>query len=364
MEERFKEFEKTLKKKHSFNFTPKYKEEFTTVVNKLLFVAIAEKVVEKLGWDLVYKDENTIEAKRGEKRFGSQKWTEMITASYEFGKVIVLSESLGNEYWDNGRNSKRVKLFIYAFQEILKTYDSQTLGKLQKEIERQNNWDDYIIPETLPKPLIRKKPNITLPIISGLFIAFILGFILAFISLKGVYVIILFEFIIAVAIALSMKLLIRLSNYSDFNKLQFLLFGIVILVFASNQYFQYEIILFENNYDRFGFWKFLRLRFSEGFIIEKINTGWIGLLISWVLQIGLTVLFLYIKIVSILADYTIEKVPNEVIDFVYYYLVKEKSEEEIRTELAKKDWTDKNNQDEVFEAIGGLNSLSELNRIK
>ena len=71
MEEIYKNYEKTIKKKHSVNFTPKYKEEFSTSVNEPLFIAIAEKTFEKLGWDLVYKDEKNVEAKRTQK--GSRK---------------------------------------------------------------------------------------------------------------------------------------------------------------------------------------------------------------------------------------------------------------------------------------------------
>ena len=54
MEENLKNYEKAIKKKHSVNFTPKYNEEFRTSVNNTLFIAIAEKAIEKLEWDLVY----------------------------------------------------------------------------------------------------------------------------------------------------------------------------------------------------------------------------------------------------------------------------------------------------------------------
>ncbi len=364
MDDIFKNYEKTITKKHSVNFTPKYKEEFSTSVNNTVFVAIAEKAVEKLGWDLIYKDEKNIEAKRKEKSLGIERWTEAITASYEYGNVVVKSESLGNEMWDMGRNSKRVKLFIYAFDETLKTFDRQSLNELEKEIEKKNNWDDYIIPETLPQPSQVKSPNITIPIIGGLIVSLILGAVLAFISLKGMYIIFLFEFLVATVIALAMKQLIKLSNFTNFNKLQYLLAGMIILIYISNQYFQYEIILNENNYDRIGFLEFLKLRFSQGLMIKNLNTGWIGLVISWILQLGLTGLFVYLKIISVLTKYAIERVPAEVVDFAYYHFLKEKTEEEVRNELAKKGWTDKVNQDEVFEAIGGLYNATELNRIK
>lgn len=364
MDEIFKNYEKTIKKKHSVNFTPKYKEEFRTSVNNTVFVAIAEKTVEKLGWDLVFKDEKNIEAKRKEKSLGIERWTEAITASYEYGNVVVKSESLGNEMWDAGRNSKRVKLFIYAFEETLKTFDRQSLNELEKEIEKKNNWDDYVIPESLPQPIQAKKPNILIPIIGGLIISLILGFVIAFISVRGMYFIGLFEFLVATAIAFAMKYLIKLSNFTDFNKLQYLLAGMILLIYLSNQYFQYEIILNENNYDRIGFLEFLKLRFSQGLTIKNLNTGWIGLVISWILQLGLTGLFVYLKIISILTKYAIERVPIEVVDFAYYHFVKEKTEDEVRNELAKKGWTDKVNQDEVFEAIGGFQNATELNRIK
>ena len=364
MEDLLKNYEKTIKKKHSVSFTPKYKEEFRTSVNNIVFVAVAEKTVAKLGWDLVYKNEKSIEAKRKEEMLGIERWTEAITASYEYGNIVVKSESLGNEMWDLGRNSKRVKLFIYAFEEILKTFDRKSLNELEKEVERKNNWDDYVIPETLPEPNQVKSPNIIILIIGGLIISIILGFVLAFVSLKGIYILFLFEFLIATAIAMTMKQLIKISNFIDFGKLQYLLAGMIILIYLSNQYFQYEIILNENNYNRIGFWEFLKLRFSKGLNIKNLNTGWIGLVVSWIVQLGLTALFVYLKMISVLTKYVIERIPSEVVDFAYYHFVKEKSEEEVRKELAKMGWTEKKNQDEVFEAIGGFQNATELNRMK
>lgn len=363
MDEIFKNYEKTIKKKHSVSFTPKYKEEFRTSVNKTLFVAIAEKAIEKLGWILVYKDEKTIEANRIEKSLGLERRTESITASYEHGNVVVKSETLGNEIWDAGRNSKRVKLFIFAFQETLKTFDRQSLNELEEEIERKNNWDDYVIPESLPQPTESKTPNFVIPIVGGLIFSLILGLVLAFISVKGMYLLFLFEFLVAIAIAFVMKYLIKLSNFTNFNKLQYLLGVMIVLIYLSNQYFQYEIILNEINLERIGFWEFLKLRVSAGLTIKNLNTGSIGLLISWVLQLGLTGLFLYIRIISVITKYVIERVPVEVVDFAFYHFVKGKTEQEVRKELAQKGWSDEINQDEVFEAIGGFQSATELNRV-
>ncbi len=364
MEEKFKVYEKTVKKKHSFNWTPNYKEEFRTSLNKIVFIPIVEKVLQKLDWDLVFKDENSIEAKRKVKSLGFEQYTEAITISYNFGVVKVKSESLGNEMWDFGRNSKRVKLFIYAFKETENEFDRNALNELEEETEKKNNWDDYVVPENLPKPKKSKKSTFYIPIICGLITSLVLGFIIAEVSLHGIYIIGLFEALIGIAIAFSLKHLIKFSNFTEFKKLHFLLIAMILITYLSNQYFQYEIILNENNYERIGFFEFIKIRFNQGLTIKNLNTGWIGLIISWVIQLGITYLIVYLRFISILTSYQLEKIPSEVLDFTYYHLLKGKSEKEVRNELSKKDWIENKNQDEVFEAIDAIYGTIEISRIK
>jgi hypothetical protein len=364
MENIFKNYEETISRKHSIGFTPTYKEEFRTFINQTLFVAIAEKTFEKLRWDVVYKDDYSIEAKRKDAGWMNERWTEIITAHYNNNTVLVKSESLGNEIWDNGKNSKRVKLFIYAYQETLKTFNIQALNDLEKEIEKKNNWDDYVIPETLPQPKPTKTPNITLPIIGGICTSLITGFLVAYLSVKGLYFIGIFEFLIATALVFVMKYLIKFSNYTDLNKLLYLFGGMIVLTYVSNEYFQYEIILNTNNLERIGFWSFLKIQFSNGFTVNKINTGWIGWIVIWIVQLGLTGIFIYFRLAAALTKYILERVPPEVVDFTFYHLIKDKSEEEIRTELSKKGWSDVQHQNEAFEAIVGHQNVIALSRVK
>lgn len=363
MEEKFKIYEKNIAKKHSFHFTPKYKEEFRTSLNKTVFIPIVEKTILKLNWDIVYKDEKSIEAKRKEKAFGVEKWTEAITITFNHGNVEVKSESLGNEMWDNGRNSKRVKLFIHAFKETEKEYDREALNELEKETERKNNWDDYIIPDDLPEPTAPKKKNFSILVVGGLVLSVILGFIIAEVSLH-VYIIGVFEFLVALAIVYSLKYLIKLSNFTDITKIQTFLIVMVFVIYFSNQYFQFEIILRENNFERISFFEFLKIRLAEGLTVKKMNTGWIGLLISWILQLVLTYYISFLRLVSIVAAYQLERIPVEVVDFTNYYFIKGKSQDEVRNELTKKGWKSIENQDEVFEAIGAIYGSIELARLK
>ena len=364
MEESLKVYEKTIDKKHGFGFTPKFEEEFRTNLNEKVFIPIAEKTIEKLHWDLVHKGDKVVEAKRKESSFGVDKWTEAITINFSHGKITVKSESLGNEFWDNGRNSKRVKLFIHAFKEIEKSLDRESIEKLEVEIDRKDNWDDYIIPENLSKPNKIKKANFTIVLIGGLLVSIVLALILAQLSVFGFYVIFLFESLVALAIGFSLKWLIEVSNFTEFNKLKKLLIGMVVLTYLLNQYFQYEMILIEYNLDRIGFLEFMKLRLEEGLTVRKINTGWIGLIISWILQFVITYYIALSKLISNIASYQLQRVPVDVIDFTFYHFLKKKTETEVRNELSKKGWDVEQNQDEVFEAISALYGLNEIKRIK
>jgi hypothetical protein len=105
-------------------------------------------------------------------------------------------------------------------------------------------------------------------------------------------------------------------------------------------------------------------RFSQGFTIKTLNTGWIGLVISWILQLGLTYAFAYLRLVSTITSYQLERIPTEVLDFSYYYFLKGKSEKEVRIKLTNKGWTEVRNQNEVFEAVQAIYGQIELSRIK
>ena len=364
MEESLKSYEKTIKKNHSFGWTPKYKAEFHTNLKNSVFIPIVEKTLQRLGWDLIYKEETTIEAKRKGGSMEMNRWTEAITIKFHFGNVEVTSESLGNEMWDIGRNSKRVNLFIYAFKDTEKLYDKDALTVLEKETKAIDNWDNYVIPENLPSPPNLKRPNFTIPLIGGLILSLMLGYILAKSSINGIYVIGLFELVIAMVITFSLRYLMKFSNYTNHHNLEYLLIGIIILTYFSNQYFQYEIITLENNDARIGFMAFIKLRLTHGLTFKSLNTGWIGLIISWGLQLGLTYVFSFIRLISNITEFQLERVPIEVVDFAFFHFIKGKGEDEVRQALAKKGWTENQNQNEVLEAIGAYQNATEINRIK
>ena len=161
-----------------------------------------------------------------------------------------------------------------------------------------------------------------------------------------------------------LKQLIKVSNYTFYDHLHYLLIGMILITYISNQYFQYQIILNENNFQPFSFWEFMQVRFESGLTIKKLNTGWIGLLISWILQLVITYLIGVLRLSSSLISYSLERVPMEVVDFAYYHFVKEKTEDQVRDELSKMGWTEKQDQEEVFESIGAMQGATEMNRME
>ena len=205
---------------------------------------MAIETIEKLDWNLVFSDDNIIEAKIKQNSFGSNEWTEKIIITYNNQNVTIRSVSLKSTFCDLGVNSKKVNLFIYAFTENLKLYDSEKLLNLEEKIVTERNMDDYIIPEKLSNPIAQKKPNIYIPIFGSLLISVSLGYLLAFISVESIYIIGLFEFIVAIIFAFFFKYLIKFSNYTNFDNLNYIIITSIVTIYFLNQFFQYQILYF------------------------------------------------------------------------------------------------------------------------
>jgi len=356
----YKDFEKSIKTKHSFGWTPKYKTTIETTLKKELVTEVASRVFEKLGWELIYKDRQTTE---GHRKNGYGTRTEkIIVKSIPNHKVEIESISLGNEMWDLGRNSKRVKLFEFALKDHEKEFDFEKQFELEKEVQRKDNWDDYVIPISLPQPIARVEPTFTIPSIGGIFVSILAAYLIAYVSVNGIYVIGLYESIIGFVFGFALKYLIRWGNFTNGEKLHFLIYAMIALFFFANQIFQYEIVISKNNLTGVSFIDFIKFRLENGLKIKSINTGWIGLIISWVFQVLLIYWITSLRTFSSLLIYQSERVPSSVMEFAYFHLVKGKSEQEVRLELSRLGWTTDRSQNEVIEAIGAIGERQEFTR--
>lgn len=359
MKEEFEQHEKSIKRRHRFGWKPKYTNEFRTSLTQKGFVAIALKTITQLGWHLVYYDDKTVEASVGPKGFT---WGQKLAITFVFGKVEVSSVAPDDGMWDRGINSKKVELFIYAFQQIAKEVDKKELTTLEQEIESETNWEHYEIPTTLPPPTILPTPKVWIPILGSIVAAVILGFAVAFISYHTTYVIVLYEIIVGLVLAAILNVLIKKSHYVNFPVLNGLTIAAVLGIFASHQYFMYLLYIEQGGMPPIGFGMYLSFLLEEGLKLDNHELGWIGLVISWMVQLLLTYWMAYAQLVDYIAQYQLEKVDPEVLNFTLYHFAQNKNEQQVRTELSKMGWTKGEDQDDVFAAIGTMKALQEANR--
>ncbi|WP_178988363.1 hypothetical protein [Winogradskyella schleiferi] len=353
------EFE--IKRKYSFKYKPEFSESFKTDIKESQIIPLTIAVFEKLEWPIVFTNKNSVEAKR---KGSWNKLTEKLTITKEAtGKINVHSKTIEGNFIDFGKNSKRTGLFIALFKKLESEYkESGKLVELETEYEKQNSWADYVIPTELPQPKKTAKPNLILSIVGGLVIAILFGLLIAFLTHNFIYFIGLYELGIGIGIGYLFSQVLKTANFLELRTTQFMIVGIMLVMFITNHFTQYQFIIAENNIFDLGFFEFMKIRFEHGLTIKELNTGWIGLTLSWIFQMVFPY-FIAIGTVAInTAKYTIDKIPGEVLEYAIYLFEMGKFESEVRAELAQKGWNKKSDQDDVFNAIAEISGFQQLRR--
>jgi hypothetical protein len=353
-------YQKKIKKTISFKYKPSYTQTFNTELAPRTGLEIASLAFEKLEWGIVYQDDKSIEAKRV-LDFGSE--TEKIIVAFnDNGSVVVTSNSLRSRLCDFGSNSKRVKLFIYAFERELESFDEAKLQALENEIQRKDNWADYEIPDTLPTLQEDLTPNPPILMVGAVAIALILGALVSMVFSTGMYIIGLVEFVVGLIFSVVIFALVKLSKYNDLDKLKILSIASIVLIYVSSIYFRYLFIKMDHPEANFSFIEYFKVLFENGFQYKELNLGSIGLLVFWGLQFYLTYIISYFRIINKVIDYNIKRVPEEVIEFTIYLFNQDKTETEIKTELYKKGWKKDEEFELVMQAIGSIQTVNEIVR--
>lgn len=350
-----------VRKKYIFKYKPEFSESFKIDIKEEQVTPLILEVCEQLGWVIVFRDDKSVEAKRSN---DWNKFTEKITITKKASdRIEVQSKTIDGNFFDFGRNSMRTGLFIAAFQHLALEYQtSGRLDELEIEFERENNWEDYEIPSELPKPKEYGKPNLILCVIVGVIIAVSFGVFIATLSVKIAYIIGLYELIIGFGIGYFLGEVLKRTNYIDSKSIQILLVILVLLFFVTNQFVQYLLIVSENNISGISFFQFMEMRIANGLVIKELNTGWIGLVISWLVQLIFSYYLASAKVFLAIANYIIGRIPEEVITYTIYLFEKDYSESQVRDELSQKGWNKKSDQDDVFHALVEINGFQEVNR--
>ncbi len=361
MEQIYKDFEKTIKKNVSFRFTPKYSENLELPgVNPRLIIEVVQKVVEALDWEVIYMDDSSLEANTTKSKW-SANYAVTISLNH-VGRMEVKSVSTGNEMIDFGANSKKVKLFIYAFQDIFGKYDQSALNELQKQVDKEDKMSDYVIPETLPQPVTLKTPNRLIVWIGGLLFSIAAAYLTALISYHGIYIIGIFEIVTAWLAAFCIKKLLKLSNFTDLKSYMQLVAVMTTIIFIGEQFFQYLIFIIDTGYTFMSFFDFMSEKIAAGINYKNLNMGPIGLIVSWGLEIFLLYIFLKILVLQKVVIYMATRVQPEVVDFAKYYFVQGKTEDEVKAELSKMGWNTDLHHQMVWDAFGGITGILQFRR--
>jgi hypothetical protein len=361
MEIEYENLRNKIERKHSFKYKPEFSESFKTEINENQIIPLIIEVFEKLEWQIVFQNKKSVEAKC-QGNFNKLVGKLTVTKNNS-GRIEVNSKSLEGNFFDFGKNSKRTGLFIALFQKLSTEYkESGKLTELESEFEKQNSWADYEIPTELPKPKEFGEPNLVFSIIGGSIIAVLFGLLIAFLTVNFTYFIGVYELGIGIGIGYLFGQVLKKTNYIEFRPIQFIIGGMMILMFLTNLFTQYQLIIAENNISELGFFEFIKLRFEGGLTLKDLNTGWIGLSLNWVFQMVFPYFVAVNRVAVITANYTIEKIPGKVLEYTIYLFEMEKYESEVRAELTQKGWNKKSDQDNVIQAIAEISGFQQMNR--
>ena len=361
MKRELEQLEFKVKRKYSFKYKPEFSESFKTDLKDNQIIPLAIEVFETLDWPVVFRDQKSVEAK---KKNNWNKATEKITITKKAsGRIEVHSKTIEGRLTDFGINSKRTGLFIALFKKLETEFKANgQLAELEKAYETQNSWADYEVPTELPPPKTFREPSFILSIAGGLTISIVMGILIAFLSVNFVYLIGFYELIIGFVIGYLFAQVLKATNYLKFRRIEWMLGGMMVVMFITNQFTQYLLIVTENNISGLSFFDFMTMRIDNGLTIKTLNTGWIGLILSWVFQMVFPYLIAANRVAVITASYIIGKVPEKVIEFTIYLFEMNKPESEVRAELAQKGWTKTSDQNNIIQAIVEISGFHQMNR--
>lgn len=340
-----------LLEKHTLGFPPKYRAVFDTRLEEKIFIVQAEKVINELGWIILTLQGNRFEIVQEEEVLGMEATLAKIFVSYSSKKIYVESKSFDPYAMrDDGNNCTNVELFIDAFKKVEGQLDSEAILALEAEYERKINWEEYVIPETLPLPYTFRKPMSRVFAGGCIVSSVLLGYLLSQIPLVGTSIIVLITFMFGIAVGFSLYGLMKLCNYTD-SKIQLrIMIGTVVLMYIMSLYFQYNSLVSLSGI-KIGFDDFISVKLAIGLEIWGRNLTGMGLVIACMFQLAAIYWVAYFVIVFSRDLFIVKRVPAEVIDFGTYHFVKKKTELQIRNELAVKGWDKPQSQNEVFEAM-------------
>jgi len=358
------ELKSSIKRNVIFKYKPVFSDSFTTNIKQSQIVPFVIEVCNILQWQVIFHDENIVEVKRRRSSYGKD--TEKITIrKSNHAKIYVKSSSLEQKFTDFGSNSMQVGIFSALFKKLEKEYQSNNkLEELEIAYNKSVNWEDYIVPDVLPKPKKLPTPSIKIPLVMGSILAISLGILSGFLAaILGQNNDRFYIFILIVLVALFgyvFTQILKYTNYTNHKEVNYLVYSSLTLLLIVNLLIEYNTIHTRELID-LNFFEFIIDRINGKLLINNISQG-----VSFVIGIGFFLFISYIItntiVITGVLKYVINRAPEEVTEYIIYLFEKGKTEQEVRIKLSEKGWAKKVDQDYAFEAIGEIAGLQELRR--
>ena len=154
--------------------------------------------------------------------------------------------------------------------------------------------------------------------------------------------------------------LCKIGNFTDLKIIPRLYTFSLILYFLSAEFTFYVLL----KYPWIGITSFFEFEiiyyepfFTQQDLMDIIN--YIAIVVFVIISLPYVA---YIKLESYIVRFSIDRVPEEVFNFVEYLLVKNKTEVQIRYELSKRGWSTEQDQNKVFEAVQVYLQVIELSK--
>ena len=117
----------------AFGFTPKHTQ--TVSIENLTsgqFIALASETLKKLDWEIAYLSSNGIISYTAKGLFAWKAEFKIIILN---GIPILTSSSTGSEFWDMGKNKKKVEEFILAFTKLKNSISFEDIAIIYNQLE-------------------------------------------------------------------------------------------------------------------------------------------------------------------------------------------------------------------------------------
>jgi hypothetical protein len=217
----------------------------------------------------------------------------------------------------------------------------------------------HVIPDALPTPPATLRATSEFPMETfGLVCLLASGLgVGLFVGAKIIYVYLLYNSLIGVALGWGLAKFPREKKYTDEDGLLGVTLFVSVMPYIVMNFAWFLVaraaIAEEYPGTSITIGEFFEARCEDTFL-AGIEPGVMGWLIIWTIEIGITFVVAWNQVSAAILVTKIEAIPKEVTEFVLHLMSEEKTEETIRAELSTRGWSNPDDQRRAIEAANAV----------